>query len=209
MNNSIKKSLIILSAIIFMVGCTNTGHKILLETSIDQTVEERNNQLLLLNQWQIKGKIAFLQHDKRESASLSWKKDNDNQQLDLTTYLGINVLHVDSNNGLHTVKFDGKRYQSDELDSLIYSLTQLTLPSKALSFWLKGLAYQQSDKISYNKQSKLPDELISQYDQRQWKVVYTNYQTVNNDITSTQLAKKITITQGDLTIKIAINHWEI
>ena len=209
MNSQCKHFLIMLISSLLILGCSTTRLVPEEKLNIKQSIEQRNQQLLTLNKWQLKGKIAFLQTNKRESASINWKVNNDNQQLNLSTYLGISVLKLTSNNGLHTINLDGKKYQSSDLETLIYSLTQLTLPVKALSYWLKGLPYQPSDHIDYHPETQLPKSLNSQYDGRLWQIKYSKYKNIKNKSTNTLLATKITISQGDLTIKIAINNWTI
>ncbi|WP_440873774.1 lipoprotein insertase outer membrane protein LolB [Thalassotalea sp. PLHSN55] len=170
-----------------------------------QAVNERNAQMLALTDWQLKGKIAFLQGKQKESANINWRYSgsNNNQRLDLTTYLGINVLHLNSANEQNTIKVDGKSYQSKNLDQLIFSLTGYVLPTKALTFWLKGLPYSNQDIVSYEPQSQLPSTLISQYDNQQWQVIYNKYKNIDGY----QLPTSITIKQNNLTIKVAIHQW--
>ena len=192
---------------IFLNGCASNKAITSIENAPRQSPAERNQQLSMLNNWQIKGKIGFLQGKKRESASLNWqvKALEKKQLLNLTTYLGINVLQLSSKNGQHNINVDGKSYQSEDLDHLIYSLTGLTLPTEALSFWLKGLAFHPQDKLIYDQITQLPLELESQYDGHSWKVKYSNYKRFDQYV----LATKFTIRQADLTIKIRVYNWTL
>jgi len=170
-----------------------------------QSSTERAEQLNKITQWQVNGKIAFIERNKRNSATLNWQvnEKNQSQQLNLTSYLGINVLQLTSNQGKHKLKFDGNDYQGDNLTTLIYSLTGLTLPTKALSYWIKGLAFQPSDKMEYDN-SNLPLHLNSFYNNQQWQITYGNYKQVNGYI----LPTKLTVKKDNLLIKIAINKWQ-
>ena len=114
MNSQCKHFLIMLISSLLILGCSTTRLVPEEKLNIKQSIEQRNQQLLTLNKWQLKGKIAFLQTNKRESASINWKVNNDNQQLNLSTYLGISVLKLTSNNDLHTINLDGKKYQSSD-----------------------------------------------------------------------------------------------
>ena len=193
--------------ILFLHGCSLVSNQPNNTTTvINQTLKERNQQMKALSQWQISGKIAFIQQDKRDSANLFWQHlDAQNQRLNLTTYLGINVLKLESKNGLHTLEVDGKTYQGDDLSVLIYQLTQLPLPTKALHYWLKGLPYLQTDQITLDEKTSLPKLLTSTFNQQKWQISYQGYQTVN----SHQLATKLVIKQEQLTIKININEWKL
>lgn len=191
---------------ILINGCTTQP---LQEPDIEtsQTIEQRNKQLAQINDWQLSGKIAFIQEKKRESASIHWQHrlSINSQKLDLNSYLGINVLHLESRNNIHTIEVDGESYQSENLDQLITSLTGFTLPTQALSHWLKGVAFNKDDKIVYHANSQLPLQLTSQYKGSHWQVNYDNYQQVNGQ----QLARNFTIKQNGLLIKISVKKWTL
>jgi len=187
---------------------------------VAQTITQRNQQMRQLLHWSISGKIAFIEKNKkRQSATLKWTYNASNrndeinnnlqQQIDLTTFLGINLLHLESNNNKHLIKVNRKKYQGNNLNTMIYRLTGFKLPTKALSFWLKGIAYKNTDKLSYqpnnNKNTSLPLTLESDYYQQKWHISYDQFKLFNGY----QLPTKLTIKQADLTIKIAINQWGI
>ena len=76
-----------------------------------QQISERTQTLKSLTNWQLQGKIAFIQPDKREKANINWRYQESplTQKLNLTTYLGVNVLQLESRNGSHIVEVDGPR----------------------------------------------------------------------------------------------------
>lgn len=203
--------LFILSSI-FLSGCSTKSNNDSPILIIQQNAEQRAAQLSQINQWHLRGKIAFIEQikdkkGKRESATISWheNKDKQNQELNLTSYLGINVLHLSSNNGEHLIKVNGKEYRANNLEHLINSLTGLTLPTKALSFWLKGLPYQPSDQVNISPDTQLPISLSSVFDNTQWQINYKNYK-VFDDI---NMATQFSIIKDGLLIKVAIKEWSL
>jgi outer membrane lipoprotein LolB len=206
MNHLIKNTIAILFLCTFLLsGCSTTSKDT--RVLIKQDPQERIIQLKQLQQWKLQGKIAFFEKGKRNSATLTWQVDelNKTQQLNLTSYLGINILQLVSSNGIHEIKLEGKIYQDLDLESLIYSLTGFTLPAQALSFWLKGIPYLESDAITYQENTLLPQRLTSYYNNQLWQVDYGKYQQ-NGDFS---LATKFSIKKDDLLIKIAINEWSV
>lgn len=189
-----------------LIGCTSNQTLTNTDKRLMQNIDDRNQQLAKLNNWNIKGKIAFLQGKERDSASINWNynQENNSQRLDLSHLFGINVFHLESKNNYHNIVFDGKKYHGNDLDKLIYSLNGLTLPTQALSYWLKGMPYLEQDALQYSEVTQLPTQLISNYNNKKWQVTYQGYQIINNH----QLATEFTIRQSDLTIKIEIN-WTI
>lgn len=189
---------------LLLSGCTSTKQNIT-ATPAFQSSTERIEQTKAITQWQVYGKIAFIEESKRESATLNWQVNDkkNSQQLNLTSYLGINVLQLVSHQNQHKLSFDGQSYQTDDLKTLIYSLTGLTLPTQALSSWIKGLAFQENDQISYDS-SHLPTNLTSYYQNAQWEITYSHYKQIKHYV----LPSRLTIKTNDLLIKIVINQWK-
>ncbi len=203
--NMIKLLLAVLIFCLFLSGCA-TPIKTEQPDLVIYTAQERHLLMQQIQKWQVNGKIAFLQEKKRESANLLWKVDEqlDQQSLNMTTYLGINILSLEQTNEQSTIEVDGETHQSDDLDLLIWHLTGYPLPTEALHAWIKGITYLPDDKITYGD-NFLPTSIRSNYDGMKWHIQYQAYQQVNQ----LQLPKKITITQNQFTIKIAINHWTL
>ncbi len=197
---------IITVSIIALSGCSTTSPNTV-QPLFKQSAQQRIAKLEQLQQWKIKGKIAFFEKDTRNSFTLNWQVDEKkaSQQLKLTHYLGINVLQLDSMANNHKIQVDGKTYHGEDLERLIYSLTGLTLPTQALTFWLKGMPFQQTDSINYHKTTQLPLTLSSYYNNELWQVNYSKYQQINGY----SLATKFSIKNDDLLIKIVINDWSI
>ncbi len=207
MNHFIKATLALLSlCILLLSGCSSIPTK-QTQVLIKQKPQQRITQLALLQQWKVQGKIAFFEKGNRNSATLTWQMDDKNkiQQLNLTSYLGINVLQLKSRDNSHEIQVDGNTYQGRDLEGLIHSLTGYTLPTKALSFWLKGIPYQESDRIIYHEETQLPLSLTSHYNNQLWQVNYGKYRQIDDY----SLATSFSIKKDDLSIKIAINEWSV
>ncbi len=195
---------------ILLSGCA-TKPKISSEDNTQLvTLEQRSKKLLKSKKWQLKGKIAFIQQinddkDKRESASIIWQvnEKKQTQELNLTSYLGINVLHLKSNQHEHLIKVDGKEYRGTNLSQLIYALTGLTLPTEALTFWLKGLPYNIDDELQLDEKTQLPESMSSYYRNSIWQINYKNYK----DFNGIKMATKFTIKKDALLIKVAVKNW--
>jgi outer membrane lipoprotein LolB len=189
-----------------MSGCSslsNNHHQI----TEHQNITERTKKLEALSDWKIKGKLGMISPKERHSLTLNWfyQGDRKRQTLNLTTVLGIQIFNLESVNGMHVINVDGERYQSPDLNTLLSSLTGFTLPTQAMSFWLKGLPYLNSDKITYNEETQLPNTLASFHDGKKWTLKYDAYKQVGQY----QLATKFTIKQESLTIKINVHQWDV
>ena len=87
----------------------------------------------------------------------------------------------------------------------MYSLTGLTLPTDALTFWLKGLPYQSTDQVTLSPKTQLPVSLTSLFDNIEWHIDYSKYQVFDG----VQMATQFTIKKEGLLIKIAIKKWSL
>ena len=208
MNKLTSLSIASLSCIlVFLSGCSSLKQNQHTKIVTYEAQTERNKKLITLTNWKINGKIAVITPDDRQSATLNWhyQGDKNRQVLNLTTVLGIQVFNLESVNGMHIVQVNGERYQGPDLNKILSTLTDFTLPAQAMTFWLKGLPYLESDVVSYNDKTDLPKMLNSYYDEKKWQVKYASYR----QIAQYQLATKFTIKQGDLVIKINVHQWDV
>lgn len=209
------KPYLLLSSLFLIVsmlisGCASNVNLSSKNTPQALTSAQRTEQLLKNRKWQLQGKIAYIekitnQKDNRESAAIYWyvNEDKQTQTLNLTSYLGINVLQLESHKNQHEIKVDGKTYHGTNLSQLIYSLTGLILPTKALLFWLKGLPYEKRDVLNIDTKTQLPVSLLSYYNNSLWQINYSEYRIFDN----IEMATKFTIKKDDLLIKIAVKKW--
>lgn len=197
-----QKLVILLFILIFSLsGCAIAPS----QEQLFQDKNARTNQLSELSNWTIKGKIAFIDPNNKQSANLYWQQNNDDISLKLTTFLGVNVLSVSFENNIYTLKSDDKEWQNENLTDLINQTTGLTLPIESLIYWIKGLKASANDQITYSADTDLPVQLQAWLNQSYWDINYQSYMLVDNY----RLANKMTIKHQDLTIKLAIYDWEI
>jgi|GEM_PF-210659 len=205
--------LLFIVGFLLLSGCTSMHTVNDIDENYSSNFKKRQASLAQINNWQVKGKIAFIktnEHDKdRQSASLFWKKSKKNQQLNLTTYLGINVLNLTSINNIHRIEIGGKSYQSNNLSQLIQSLTNITFPAEALSYWIKAIPFNKQDNFTFDPVSNLPSTSTSYYNQRDWLIQYLSYQTLKQGNSIIALPNKIKVVSEDITIIIAINQWTL
>ena len=193
----------IIAALLSIFGC-NTIPKAS-DAELFQDKNQRSQQLEKINDWTIKGKIAFITPQEKQSANLFWQQEQDKITLKLTTFLGVSVLSLNSENGLYTLKADGKTWQDEDIDLLLEQVTNLKLPVKSLIYWVKGLKASNEDIITYSATNALPSQLQAWVNNKFWQVNYQSYRLIGQY----RLANKLTVKHNDLTIKMAISSWEI
>lgn len=198
--------IVILFIALLITSCTTTPTLNKQPISANYTLKNRNAFLTTVNNWQINGKIAFINGKERKSANIFWQNNPVTalEQLNLTTYLGINVLDVTLSDNIYTVNVDNNSYQHTDIDYILQSLTGYQLPSQALKSWIKAIPFHSSDKVTLHQETQLPLSITSYYNDKTWQIRYQNY----SEIKGIPLPKRLTIKQQDLTIKLVINQWQ-
>ncbi len=196
--------LIIFSLFILLSGCSTTPESP--EITGELTDDQYQQQLSQLSNWQFKGKLAFITPKERQSANVLWQTHNQQlEKLSLSTFLGINILELEKQPNDYVIHVDDESHHGTNLSYLIWQLTGLTLPVNALNDWLKARPHIANDQLIYDQNNIYPSGLISDFNQQQWQVKYRQYRPVNQIM----LPHKIDITQGQLSIKLQINRWEL
>lgn len=193
------KQLFLFSLLLLVTACSTKPSQPLIDNSM------RAQQIAKLDDWQFSGKIGFISPQKKQSANLFWLQQPEQQQIKLTTFLGINVLSIEGQDPHYQLTVDGENYQTDNLTDLVYQLTGLVLPTQALTRWLLAAPYHPNDQVIYNDVSALPSELISHNYATAWHVYYQQYQPVKNMM----LPMQLTLVQQNIKVKIKINQWTL
>lgn len=173
-----------------------------------QTAENRYNDavwrgqresLEKLTHWQLRGKLAILTAKEKGSARLNWQQRGDDYDLVLTNVLGGTLLEVHQLNGrVEVVDRDGRHYQSQDSEALIYQLTGWPIPMRDLPTWIKGLPGQASFELG-------GDGRVNRLKQDNWALTYQDYARTRLWLLPTAIEL-----QGPQTrIKLAINEWQI
>ncbi|TRX56401.1 lipoprotein insertase outer membrane protein LolB [Thalassomonas sp. M1454] len=194
---------LIIAALFSLSGCSSTPEAT--DAELFQDENQRSQQLENVTHWTIKGKIAFISPQEKQSANLFWQQQQDKITLKLTTFLGVNVLSLNSDDGLYTLKADGKTWRNENLDQLLSQVTNLNLPVNSLIYWVKGLKASNDDIITYSATNALPSQLQAWANNKFWQIEYQSYRLIDQY----RLANKLTVKHNDLTIKMAISSWEI
>ena len=69
------KFLIVLLFVSILSACTSINDKPVESNTASQSIDSRNKQVSQLTRWTINGKIAFINNQARQSATLHWQKN--------------------------------------------------------------------------------------------------------------------------------------
>lgn len=131
------------------------------------------------------------------------QKQNGDFKLVVTSFIGTNLMTLDYVNNNTSLKLDGKTYEGQNPEFLVYELTGSYIPVRNLANWMLGQAPESATKTVTN--NKMTDFQYTDNNAKNWQVSYKTYQNVS----LLTLPEKITIEGLDNRIKLTINEWEL
>ncbi|SFU32064.1 lipoprotein insertase outer membrane protein LolB [Xenorhabdus koppenhoeferi] len=165
----------------------------------------REQQLQKLEHYQTRGSFAYLANDKKVYARFFWQQySSDNYKLLLLNPLGTTELELFVEpNMIQLTDSDGKKYLSNDPETLIYQLTDMNIPLDNLKSWIIGLP---GDANNFQLDANYLLKSVSDRKSGEvWRVNYQGYDTS----TIPALPNRLELTQGKNRIKLKMDNWTI
>lgn len=192
----IRYHLILLIILLFLSGC---AQKI---SPPNELNTQWQSQLAAARTFSVNGKIVFISTEKRQSATLNWRSDDAQTKLNLSSFIGTNILSMAQDANGVSIEIDGETYQGDNAQQLIYRLTGFNLPFVNGDDWLKGLSH--SNSAQYDTENRLLSTTLFDSYQSPWQLAYDNYKQQDGY----WLPYSIRLSNDNLTIKLRVNSWQ-
>jgi outer membrane lipoprotein LolB len=166
---------------------------------------EHKKGLENLNEYQARGKFAYITANKTTAANFAWYQRTPNDyRLLLTTPFGNRIIELNVAPNLTQLTDDKNQIHiNSDAQALIYQLTGMEIPLNNLRQWLIGLPGESSDFL-LDKNYRI-NHLNFTENGANWQVKYLSYK----DDSQPALPSNLELTQGDLKIKIRISDWEL
>ena len=201
------KNIFTLLFVLMLSGCSvfSEPEPELAPEGVSLTWETHQQTIATLSKWSITGKLAIFLQDGRETANLYWEQNNDNYNIELTSFIGTRILTIKKNKyGVEIINNDGDTFTGDNAEQLIQEISPgLNLPISALQQWIKGNPIDAT--YTLNEQQRVNTLLGANLESSSWKISYQQYQYFSG----IALPRKLDLKRDDLRLKIAINQWQI
>lgn len=191
----------ILLALIFLAGCETTPPGQTSSTA-PPLWESRQQQLGLFNAWNIKGKLAVIQSDRRDSLVINyWQQIEDHFDIHVSSLLlGLGATRISGTPEYLVLQ------QADELpvdssypERLLERSLGWSLPLDSLPYWIKGLPREDTvAETSFDEQGNL-----YQLKQSGWQMTFARYTMIEELI----LPTKVTLRKDNIRLKVIISEW--
>lgn len=113
-----------------------------------------------LEQWRIKGKIAWITPQERTSAYINWEKNQASLSFILSNVLGITLANMQYDGKVATLTADGTSYSDTSASRLIARTTGWQIPIANLQYWIKGIPAPDSGHAQNHKREEPADNRI-------------------------------------------------
>jgi outer membrane lipoprotein LolB len=189
--------------IIALFGCSSVQVS---QTQVEWQAHQQ--KLQQITDFQISGKLAYISPEQRQSLNFQWNKQPHTSQLRLTNFLGQTVLNMKVNeNGAEVITYEDDVYRASTASELVRKLTRLNIPVEALQHWLLGQATE-TDSYTLTDKHTLAT-LRENLTDDSWNVNFISYQDIPDGNTVIPLPEKLTLKQGETSLKLIIANWAI
>lgn len=172
-----------------------------------ENLHQHQQQLQAITGWQLQGKLGIRTPDESGSASLRWRQDDHNYQINLSGPLGQKRLLITGQPGKVRFEQSGEPAQEARTpEALIKQQLGWTLPVTQLAYWVRGVPAPKG-RISLLEQNS--DGLIARLQQGDWLITYSNYNNQSHQGKTLALPGKITAEYRDIRLILAISQWQL
>lgn len=185
--------------LLLLAGCASLEHP---REPTPTSWKAHSAQLTMLEQWTARGKLAVRTADASESASLVWRQQGGDTDLQLSGPLGVGATSIHSDGRQMDIRRGGEHRTLDiSTPDAIALNTGWDLPLTALAYWLKGLPAPDS-----RVQALVIDPqtgLLQSLQQDDWEISYEQYGQFQGFTLPTRLQIKRGVTRA----RLVIAHW--
>ncbi len=162
--------------------------------------EARKAQLLLVSDWDIKGRIGVVTSEDGWHADLRWQQQVDAYEIGLTGPFGQGSLRLyGDGQGVSLMVPKEGVVHAESAEKLLQENLGWSLPVDALRYWVRGLpATDMSGKYVFDELGRL-----TELHQNEWHILFTRYAKV----AGLDLPSKIVLQRKDLKAKLIVSKW--
>lgn len=198
--------IIFLSLLVTVISaCASMPVKPVTERS-HQLWEQRQQQLNLLVNWAIRGRVALFVDDQVYNLGISWIRNNDHHLINLEAAMSQGLIRLEKSPGhAQMTTSEGETYYGNNAQQLLAQTTQLTLPVEGLESWIKGQGHENSACVPDIDAEGRATTLT----QDGWKINFFDYEPGSlNSQQQLELPHKLYLKHDNLALKIVIDQWE-
>jgi outer membrane lipoprotein LolB len=177
---------------------------------------QRLARLRSIRDFQLSGRIAASHANEGFSAGVRWRQRSGAADLQLVGPLGFGAAHIElTGQQLRVTTGKGVTLDGAAAEAQLAATLGFPPPLSSLRYWVLGA----SDPASSAEQTLDARQRVVHLQQDGWRIDYDGYTTVQwlgptpeqRPTTAQQLwlPRRLTVTRGDLRLKLVINAWQL
>ena len=116
---------------------------------------QRQKELAALTEFNISASIYVKTPEKGVSGSLEWQQQGEYFQASMQNVFGLNVFTINTDKTGAEVTVDGQTHTAQSASVLLDYLSGWSLPIEEMPMWLKGMAGDSAEAMSYDALGRL------------------------------------------------------
>ncbi|MGB0450330.1 MAG: lipoprotein insertase outer membrane protein LolB [Porticoccaceae bacterium] len=171
--------------------------------------QQHQQQIALLQDWELSGKLGFRAPDQGGSATVNWTQEKKSYQLFLSGPFGVGSAKIYGDEETAEMLYGDTVYRQPPRQ-LAMQLTGLPLPVDALSWWARGLP--SPTQPAATGLATGADGLAVGFDQAGWQLSFSRYRQTDAGFLPGKIAGSLnspgSAEDSSYSFKLVISNWK-
>ncbi len=173
------------------------------ENRIAPSWENRKDELMRLETWNLKGRIAVRTQNESGSGSLFWVQRRDMFDIRVIAPLTGRVYELSGGAGSVTLRTpDRNTLQAEDAETLLRQTEGWYFPVSGLVYWIRGLPAPalQVDSLLLDEENR-----VSALNQGGWSIRYKNYLRTG----ATSMPARLDLENEHVRVRLSVREWNL
>ena len=184
---------------IFLSACVQAP----VENRIIPSWDARMDELMRMETWNLKGRIAVRTRDKSGSGSLHWTQRRDEYDLRVIAPFSGGVYELSGTAGnVSLLTPDKNMLQAGDAEALLYQAAGWRFPVSEMVFWIRGLPAPslQVDRLLLDGENR-----VSELSQGGWSIRYKRYTGVGG----VSMPARLDLQNSQVRVRLSVREWNL
>jgi outer membrane lipoprotein LolB len=194
------RSLTTILILLLAVGCSPTPERPSSAVNVEQSWQQRQQQLHQLTHWKLSGRLAVSNEEEAWHMSLEWQQRDDHYSMNIIAPMGQGSmqLHGDAVQVM-LMTDEGKTINASSPEQLFHQHLGWKVPVSALRYWVLGLPAPGDYQQTLDEQGRL-----NKLQQAGWEIDFIDYRAQ----LGVELPRKVFINNHQARVKLVISNWQ-
>ena len=165
--------------------------------------DARMDELMRMETWDLKGRIAVRTNDESGSGSLHWTQRRNEYDLRVIAPFSGGVYELSGTAGnVSLLTPDKTLLQAGDAESLLQQAAGWRFPVSEMVFWIRGLPAPslQVDRLLFDAENR-----VSELSQGGWSIRYKRYTGVGG----VSMPARLDLENGEVRVRLSVRDWNL